>query len=649
MLPTLEPRWLLAAASDQTRLPTFIPTIDIESVLDSSLLFLPELVLCGGIVLLLLLRLLPQRRRKKQATGSKDQVPLGWVALLLLAIALGFSVLQWLAQYTTTTPSSSATSRSFHQANVGLSSAGIQMENPSPSQPFPGRAFFGSRSRGEGLLAYDAFTVYLRIFLYLFTFLVIWLTLTTGIPDQEDSADFYTLLLGATLGMALMAMSNHLLMIFIAVEMASLPSYALAGFLKGKRISSEAALKYVVYGGGSAGIMLYGISLLAGRFGTGYLPELAAAYIQAIKPAGATGLVFDPVVILGTLFLMIGVAFKLAAVPFHFWCPDVFEGASAEVAGFLSVASKGAALALLTRIVFVLGGLDRLMFSTSPMDDADWMALIRYLVPTLAFFAALTATFGNLAAYLQTNLKRLLAWSTIAHAGYMLMGLAVLQRSGVEAVLFYLIAYLIMNLGAFACVAYLRNLTGSEDLESLRGIIRRAPALVIILGLFLLSLLGMPPLIGFTAKFQIFAVLFNVGRDYQEVGEPTLAYTLYALLVIGGLNTVLSAVYYLKVMRIMILERRAEDLEGVAPQRLREPIAGLIFSGLLAFALVLLGVLWDPLAQTSRDGAIRFLSKPGPPQMAQAAPGAPGLVPKGPKGPAAQKGPKGPAAQKGKR
>jgi NADH-quinone oxidoreductase subunit N len=427
-------------------------------------------------------------------------------------------------------------------------------------------------------------------------------------------------------------------MVFIAVEMASLPSYALAGFLKGKRISSEAALKYVVYGGGSAGIMLYGISLLAGRFGTGYLPDLAAAYIQVIKPAGSTGLVFDPLVVLGTLFLMIGVAFKLAAVPFHFWCPDVFEGASAEVAGFLSVASKGAALALLTRIVFTLGGLDPLIFQSKPaVEGADWMALIRYLVPTLAFFAALTATFGNLAAYLQNNLKRLLAWSTIAHAGYMMMGLAVLQRSGVEAVLFYLIAYLVMNLGAFAVVAYLRNLTGSEDLESLRGVIRRAPVMVVVLSFFLLSLLGIPPLIGFTAKFQIFAVLFNVGRSYQLQGEPTLAWTLYGLLVIGGLNTVLSAVYYLKVMRVMILERRAEDLEGIDPQPLHEPIGGVIFSGLLAFALVVLGVLWDPLAQTSRDGAARFFTRPGPPQVVQAAPVTPAKGPatKGPpvKGP----------------
>src|SRR5437868_2421370 len=169
------------------------------------------------------------------------------------------------------------------------------------------------------------------MFLLFFAALVIWLSLLTGIPDREDSADFNCLLLGATLGMCVMASANHLLMVYIGVEMASLPSYALAGFLKGRRQSSEASLKYVVYGGGASGVMLYGISLLAGKFGTAHLPGLATGYVAALH--GATGgvAVTDPILLLGTLFILIGIAFKLAAVPFHFWCPDVFEGASAEV------------------------------------------------------------------------------------------------------------------------------------------------------------------------------------------------------------------------------------------------------------------------------------------------------------------------------
>jgi NADH-quinone oxidoreductase subunit N len=472
---------------------------------------------------------------------------------------------------------------------------------------------FGGRG-AAGMLVYDQFTAYMRCFLYSFAVLVIWLSLLTGIPDRADSADFYCLLLGATLGMVLMAMSCHLLMVFIALEMASLPSYALAGFLKGKRQSSEAALKYVVYGGGASGIMLYGISLLAGRFGTGYLPELLPAMMQCIRPPGTESLnavVLDPVLILGTLFVLIGIAFKLSVVPFHFWCPDVFEGASAEVAGFLSVASKGAALALLARFTTLMVGIDPIVGTADMTTGADWRAIARYLVPALAFFAALTATFGNLAAYQQTNLKRLLAYSTIAHAGYMLMGLCTLSRAGVEAVLFYLAAYLFMNLGAFAVVAFLRNETGSEDLNDFRGLIRRSPVMVVTLSLFLLSLLGIPPLVGFAAKFQIFQVLYTDGERYYRAGETGMGATLIALLVIAGLNTVLSAFYYLKVMKVMILDQEAGEPEGGPARRLHEPVLASGYSLLLALAVLLLGILWGPVDNVSAQSVARFRKQHG--------------------------------------
>ena len=444
-----------------------LPNItEIQSVLmESWPRFLPELVVCGGVVALLLLRLV-------------GRTHVGPVALVVTLGALAIAVCQWGGYSGFDSPDNAALYMFDH------------------------------------LLVYDHLTIFLRCLLLGFAALMCWLTLTTGIPDREDSADFYTLLFGATLGMMLMASANHLLMVFIAVEMASLPSFALAGFLKGRRRSSEAALKYVVYGGGAAGVMLYGISLLAGRFGTGYLPDVAVAYARCVG-AGT----FDPVLILGTLFLFIGVAFKLAAVPFHFWCPDVFEGASAEVAGFLSVASKAAAVALLARIVLVFTGVDP---QTVAAGSANWMAVLRYFLPALAVFAGVTATFGNLAAYLQNNLKRLLAYSTIAHAGYMMMGVCALTTPrpasvdgrevvGVQAVLFYLVAYLFMNLGAFAVVAFLRRETGTEDLDRMRGLVRRSPWMVVTLAFFLLSLLGMPPLVGFTAKFQIFSSLWAAG------------------------------------------------------------------------------------------------------------------------------------------
>jgi NADH-quinone oxidoreductase subunit N len=520
--------------------------------------FLPELVLCGSIVLLLLLRLFT----------AFDRMHLGSVALVLTLYALVVSICQW------------------YQVRYDPRKAGDLTD---------------SVSLFSGLLVYDNFTIYLRLFLLTFTALVIGLSLLTGIPDAEDSADFYCLLLGATLGMSLMASANHLLMVFIAVEMASLPSYALAGFLKGRRQSSEAALKYVVYGGGASGVMLYGISLLAGRFGTGYLPVLA----ERIHATGQ----LDVLVVLGILFVLIGFSFKLAAVPFHFWCPDVFEGASAEVAGFLSVASKGAALALVARFVLTLAGIAGNQLDPMHVHDV-WVRVAPYLVPVLVVLAAVTATFGNLAAYGQTNLKRLLAYSTIAHAGYMVMGLATLTREGAAAVLFYLVAYLVMNLGAFAVVAFLRNRTGSEELHTFRGLAYRAPVLVIALAFCLLSLLGMPPLAGFAAKFQIFQALFDAGNTYVAEGMSGLGYLMYALLVIGGLNSVVSLFYYIKVLKVMVLEKPLEEVEGREPAPLSIPLGSSVYAMVLAGLLVVLGILWDPLANGADRGVSQFQPVP---------------------------------------
>jgi NADH-quinone oxidoreductase subunit N len=537
---------------------------DLQAGLAHDLLgFLPELVLCGTIVLLLFLRLF----------RDFAHVHLGWLTLALTLFALVISWRQW--------------------------------ANPSGEFTPPGhQAVTGSYDLFSGLLIYDYFTVFLRLFLLGVAALLVWLSMLTGIPDAEDSADFYCLLLGATLGMMLMASANHLLMVFIAIEMASLPSYALAGFLKGRRQSSEASLKYVVYGGGASGIMLYGISLLAGKFGTAYLPDLAPAYVQALPhPGGAAGIDFDPILLLGTLFLLIGLGFKLAAVPFHFWCPDVFEGAPAEVAAFLSVASKGAALALVARLTLALAG----YFDPGSAPAAvDWLEVARYLAPAIAFFAALTATFGNLAAYAQTNLKRLLAYSTIAHAGYMMMGLATMTREGAGAVLFYLIAYLLMNLGAFAIVAFLRNQTGSEDLSAYRGLVQRSPLFTVLLGIFLLSLLGLPPLAGFAAKFQIFSVLYESGQRYAASLSPTeerLGYIMYALLVIGGLNTAISAVYYLKVLKVMILDRPLGEATTAQAAPLPVPAGAAFYGTLLAAMIFVVGIAWNPLAVSSDWGA----------------------------------------------
>lgn len=500
-----------------------------QSLGQSLAAFAPEMVLAGGVVLLLLLRLF----------SAFNRVHLGYIGLGLAAVALWLSWTQW---------------QSFMAA-----------DNTSQLSAF------------SGMLVWDGLTAFVRLFLMVALLLLTCLTLMTGIPDREDSADFFVLLFGAVLGMCLMASANHLLMIFIAVEMASLPSYALAGFLKGRRQSSEAALKYVVYGGAAAGVMLYGISLIAGRFGTGYLPDVAASFLTVLKSGS-----FDPLLLVAVMLILIGFAFKLSAVPFHFWCPDVFEGAAAEVGAFLSVASKGAAVALTARFCLTLvGGVPDGGVATAEL----WRTASHYFGPALAFFAAVTATFGNLAAYTQTNLKRLLAYSTIAHAGILIMGLAALTADGLAAALLYLLVYLIGNVGAFAVVAFLRNEYGSEDLADYRGMVRRAPLLTVSMAIFLLSLVGLPPLAGYIAKFEIFAELYRAGTGLDR---PHLIY----LLVIGLLNTVISLFYYVKVLKVMIIEPLPE---GAAVK----PIAPLanVYVGLLAAATVLGVLVWDPLME----------------------------------------------------
>ena len=510
------------------------------------LLFLPELVVCGGIVVLLLCRLVK----------ALDRTHLGGVAITTLVVGLFLSGYQ------------------FADA-AGFLGMGRAAEG----------SFFG------GMLVSDRFGLFVRALILAAALLTVLLSRLTGIPDREDSGDGYVLFLGATLGMMLMASAGHLLMVFIAVEMASLPSYALAGFLKGKRQGSEAALKYVVFGAGASGVMLYGISLLAGTFGTGYLPDLA--YAINTRLAAQNG--FDPVLLTGFTLLLVGLGFKLAAFPFHFWCPDVFEGAAAEVAGFLSVASKAAAVALTARLLLTLQG---------TTVGSTWL-LPGTLGLGVGIAAAVTVTFGNLAAFGQTNLKRLLAYSTIAHAGYMLLGVAVLTPAAASAVLYYLVAYLVMNLGAFAVVALVRNLTGSEDLEAYRGLVWRSPVLAVTMALFLFSLLGFPPLAGFAGKFQVFAAVYEAGRDATAAGHSALGTAFYVLLGVGAVNTAVSAYYYLKVVRMMVLEGEPSPpvaTGGLSATGKLSPAAS-TYLVVLAALLVALGVIWNPLT-TAADRAV---------------------------------------------
>jgi NADH-quinone oxidoreductase subunit N len=569
--------------------PTSSHIDNLQSNLQSSLLnFLPELVVCGGIVLFLLARLL----------RTFDRTHLGTFAAAILAVALLPATYQF------------------------LDNAGWLGSNPLTPTPY-----------FAGMLVNDTFAGGVRLLLLASAFLTVVLTLLTRIPDRDDSGDFYALLLGGTLGMMLMTSANHLLMMFIAVEMASLPSYAMGGFLKGKKKGSEAALKYVVFGAGASGVMLYGISLLAGTFGTGYLPNVASAI--ALRLADAGGL--DPLALTGLGLTFVGLGFKLSAFPFHFWCPDVFEGAAAEVAGFLSVASKTAAIALTVRVLQTLH---------VKADEMVGSGIAPFLVPSTVGIAvgvvgAVTVTFGNLAAFSQTNLKRMLAYSTIAHAGYMLLGVSAVSTGATAAVLYYLFAYMLMNLGAFAVIALVRNATGSEDVSAFRGLVWKSPVLAITMSLFLFSLLGLPPLAGFAGKFQVFASVYEAADAAREAGHTRLGNAYFALLIVGAVNTAASAYYYLRVVRAMLLE---DDANPGATCTVCGS-AG-VFLTLLAALLVAAGVIWNPIEQAAQRAAAPFatkMSKLAPPQpdpnAAKKEPAGKAAPKKGGKGANPKKGP----------
>jgi len=509
-------------------------------------LFRPELILCGTILALLFVRLFSVDR---WLTPS-------WVALLGAFIAFGVAANDF----------------------MHLKEAGGDVV----------QEIF------TGLLIFDRFTAFFRIFLLLFLVLVVTLTILSGLPDVEDGPDFYTLLFGSTIGMMIMASSNHLLILFLGVEMTSVPSYVMVGFLKGRKLSSEAAFKYVVYGAGASGVMLYGISLLAGLLGTGNL-SLMAERLEMLTSTGQTIVPGSAIAVI-LLMVMVGLAFKLSVFPFHFWCPDAFEGASAEVAGFLSVASKAGAFALLVRFA--------LSFSSG--DAGALQPTFLYVGLGVGIIAAVTATYGNLAAYQQSNVKRLLAYSTIAHAGYMLMGVAamiVLMNSpegataaatanatkALEGLLYYLAVYLFMNLGAFAIVAFIRNSIYSEEIDDYAGLAQVSPMVCVGMLICMFSLIGMPPFGGFVGKFMIFASLFEAGRVH---------WVMWLILVAGGLNTVFSLFYYVRVLKVMFLDPRpvgAPDVDVTF-----NSLPG-FYTMLICFPVIFLGIIIQPLSSTAQN------------------------------------------------
>jgi NADH-quinone oxidoreductase subunit N len=465
---------------------------------------------------------------------------------------------------------------------VGLVVLGIEIADPTT----PTLAFGGQ-------LRIDTFAQVCRFLILAFATCTLLMSLTTRLPDCHDSADVMTLILGSTLGLMILVSANTLLTMFLGLEMGSLPGYALVGLMKGQRRGSESALKYLLYGSAASAVALFGISLITLTMGSTAFESLGP-WLGGFALANH----YDLAALLGLVFLFVGLGFKLSVVPMHFWTPDVFEGAPAEVAAFLSAASKAAAAAIMLRLLMTVQ-------AHLAGSDAGWLQ--RNIGMVLMILAAMTTTFGNLAALGQQNLKRMLAYSTIAHAGFLLAGLALCNERGATAVLYYLAAYLPATMIAFLIVADLRVRKGSETITDLHGLFRSHPWSAIALGFCVLSLLGLPPLGGFAGKFQVLLAYF----DNRDAGPSELRTATMITLVLLVVNTVVSAGYYLKLLKAAFLDGSEEMQAGSTTSRsfLRDALLGVAVA-----LLIIIGLFWNPI-NTLSERAVRSLSIPLSPNL----------------------------------
>lgn len=378
-----------------------------------------------------------------------------------------------------------------------------------------------------GMIRLDSFAVFFKILILAATAVTIIFSIKSEELDPRMKGEYYALLIAVTFGMFLMVSSTNLLMIFISLETVSLTSYILAGFLTHNPRSSEAAFKYITYGAVASGTMLFGLSLLFGLTGTGDVVQISSRLTEMFSAGEA----YPLVVLVIITFILAGIGYKMASVPFHMWSPDVYEGAPIPITAFLSVASKAAGFGLFIRLFYST------FQSSNIVGSVDWSLM-------LAIVSALTMTLGNLAALPQQNVKRLLAYSSIAHGGYLLMGATLLTPEGIHAILFYFIAYLFMNLGAFFVVVLIANELGSETIDGYRNLWSRAPFVAVSMAIFLFSLTGIPPFAGFFGKWLLFTAVIK-----QE---------LYWLAVVGLLNSVVSLYYYARIIKAMFLETSDE-------------------------------------------------------------------------------------------
>ncbi len=412
-----------------------------------------------------------------------------------------------------------------------------------PSEP---QAVFG------GMLRFDWYGFFLKMLL-IFSAAITSLLMM----DHEKlgrRGESYLLMLASTIGMCLMVSAGDLVMLYLAIETTSIPLYVLSGFMLDDKASTEAGFKYLLYGALTSAIMLYGFSLLYGFAGTTNLYQLAGTF-----SAGASNILL----VLGVIFLiLVGLGFKISAVPFHFWAPDVYHGAPTPVAGFLSTASKAAGFAVVLR----------LFAAAFPEFAPSWTTI-------MALLSVVSMTVGNLLALAQSNIKRMLAYSSIAHAGYALIGVVAFSPLGTLSTVFYLAAYILTNLLAFGAVMVFSRISGSDELKDYAGLSRRSPELALAMLVAFLSLAGMPPFGGFVAKVFVFAA---------AIQNPALIW----LAVVGILNSIVALYYYLNVLKYVYLYRMEGEGEEQHPVPLTRPYA--IALAVLSAGIILIGTAFGP-------------------------------------------------------
>lgn len=428
----------------------------------------------------------------------------------------------------------------------------------------------------NGMVTSDGLSTFFRYFFYFSAAVSLYAAYGSKELEAKSRMEFTLLLLCITFGLSLMALASNLLMLYIAIETVSIISFVMAGFGRESLRSNEASFKYLVFGGLASGLMIYGFSLIYGY--TGSLDYLQIG--QFLRNPAEGQLPF--LIVMAIVMVYAGLAYKISAFPMHFWTPDVYEGAPTPVATFFSVAPKAAGFAAFIRLL-----MEVFTFKTA---TGQWVSGTGpFLVPALAFLSAATMIVGNLSAIGQKSVKRMLAYSSIAHVGYLMMGLVTLTREGLAAVLFYLVIYCAMNIGAFWVVSIVSDYRGSDDLEAFSGIGWKMPVLGVTMAVFLFSLTGIPLFSGFIGKFLLFGAVMK-----------TQGFLWLALL--GVLNSVVSLYYYAKVLRAMWLERPEA---GSMPEKL--PLYHSIGIVGLAVPTVVLGLFFAPVIRFALRSLEAFL------------------------------------------